>query len=210
MRMRKFRTVAFAAVAAAMAAMGSQARATEVFVGAYAHDVTFIGNTIGVGAAGRESGADLMLGVRSERIQSLGWLFKPQAHLFGLLNSDGTSDFVAAGLSWPIKISGPFYFRPGIGMGITSGKTDLPPTNVPGLSQAEFQRRLHLYETRIDFGSKVLFEPELGFGVHLNDRLSAEVNWVHFSNGDILNGGKGKNQGIDDAGARLIWRFGAH
>lgn len=207
--MRMFRAVALAAVAAFVAALGSRAQATEVFGGVYAHDVTFIGDTIGVGAAGRESGADIVLGVRSERIQSLGWLFKPQAHLFGSVNTNGTSDFVAAGFSWPIKLGGPFYFRPGIGMGLTSGKTHLPPANAPGLSPAEAERRLHLYETRIDFGSKVLFEPELGFGVHLNDRLSAEASWVHFSNGDILNGGSGKNQGIDDAGVRLIWRFGA-
>ncbi len=206
--MRKFKTIAVAA-AALMASAASQAHAAEVFAGVYGHDVTFIGDTLGVGAAGREGGADIMIGVRSDRIQSLGWLWKPQAHLFGSLNTDGDSNFVAAGLSWPIKLGGPFYFRPGIGMALTDGKVDLPPANAPGLTPTEAARRLKLYQTRIDFGSKVLFEPELNIGVRLNERVSAEASWVHISNGNILNGGHGKNQGMDDAGVRLIYRFGA-
>jgi lipid A 3-O-deacylase len=70
----------------------------------------------------------------------------------------------------------------------------------------EAARRLRLYQTRIDFGSKVLFEPELALGLQLNDRVSVEASWVHLSNGRILGKSK-KNQGMDDAGVRLAWKF---
>jgi hypothetical protein len=196
---------AAAALAAGLLA-ASGAQAGEVFGGVYAHDVTFLGDVFGVGAAGREGGADIMIGLRSDRLEALRFIWKPQAHVMGSVNTNGTSHFVAAGLSWPIGISGPFYFRPGIGMAYTTGKSGLPPTNVPGLSQAEFDRRLHLYRTRIDFGSKVLFEPELALGVNLSEKVSMEASWVHLSNGRILGNSK-KNQGLDDAGVRLAWKF---
>ena len=53
---------------------------------------------------------------------------------------------------------------------------------------------------KIDFGSRVLFEPELGIGAQLSDRLSVEASWVHMSHGQLA--GK-ENPGIDNLGARL-------
>ncbi|MCC7267641.1 MAG: acyloxyacyl hydrolase [Caulobacteraceae bacterium] len=179
--------------------------AGEVLVGAYAHDVTFIGDAIGVGAAGREGGADLHLGLRSDRIEALEAIGRPQAHAFVSINSEGTSNFAAVGLSWPIDITRTVYVRPGIGMAYTDGKAGLPPVNAPGLPPAEIARRLELYNTRIDFGSHLLFQPEIAIGLRLSERVSAELSWVHISNGNIL--GSGKNQGMDDAGVRLIYAF---
>ena len=192
-------------VAAALTLCAGGARAGEFLVGAYAHDVTFIGETIGVGAAGREDGVDLHLGVRSDRIEAFGMIGRPQAHAFVSINSERTSNFAAAGFSWPIDLTDKVYVRPGLGLAYTDGKVDLPAVNEPGLPPAEIARRLELYNTRIDFGSRVLFQPEIALGFRLSARLSAELSWVHISNGDIL--GSGKNQGMDDAGVRLIYAF---
>ena len=97
-------------VVAALAAMSlaMPASAAELLLGAYAHDVTYIGKVVGSGAAGREGGADIELGVRSDRIESWRWLGAPQAHAFVSLNTDNTSNFVAAGLSWPIRMGDTF------------------------------------------------------------------------------------------------------
>ena len=57
---------------------------------------------------------------------------------------------------------------------INDGETGLPPVNEPGISQEEVQRRLKLYNTRIDFGSKVLFQPELNLGYRFNDPLPCQ------------------------------------
>ena len=204
--MLKFKALGAAAALTLGLCAAPAVQAGEVFGGVYAHDVTFLGDAFGVGAAGREGGADFMLGLRSDRLESLSFIWKPQAHVMGSVNSQGTSHFVAAGLSWPITLAGNFYFRPGIGLAYTTGKSGLPPTNVPGLTTAEFQRRLNLYNTRIDFGSKVLFEPELALGVRVSPKVSLEASWVHLSNGRILGNSK-KNQGMDDAGVRVAYKF---
>ena len=92
-----------------------------------------------------------------------------------------------------------------MGLAYTDGKAGLPPANAPGLTQAERDRRTYLYYHRIDFGSKVLFEPELALGYQINDRWSAELSYTHLSNGQIFH--QGKNQGLDDAGVRLVYAF---
>jgi hypothetical protein len=197
----------FAAAACAAVAVAAPAFAGEVFVGVYKHDVTFVGNAVGLGAAGRESGEDVHLGYRTDKIESWRWLGKPQFHAMLSVNSNNTSNFVAAGLDWKINLGKPggFYLRPGMGLAYTDGETQLPPVNAPGISQEEIQRRLKLYNTRIDFGSKVLFEPELALGYEFNDRWSGELSYVHLSNGQIFH--QGKNQGLDDAGVRLVYKF---
>jgi lipid A 3-O-deacylase len=194
-----------AALGAALISLAGAAQAGELLVGIYAHDATFLGDTFGVGSAGRESGADLHLGYRTERIEALGLIFKPQAHAFISVNSESTSNFVAAGLSWPIDLTHGFYLRPGLGLAYTDGEHGLPPVNAPGLSAAEVQRRLNLYNTRIDFGSALLFEPEISVGYRFSERLSGELSWVHISNGEVFH--QGKNQGMDDAGVRFAYKF---
>jgi len=197
----------FAAAACVAVAVAAPASAGEVFVGLYKHDVTFVGKAVGLGAAGREDGVDVHLGYRTDRIESLRWLGKPQVHAMLSVNSENTSNFVAAGFNWRIELGQPggFYLRPGMGLAYTDGKAGLPPANAPNISDEERARRTELYYTRIDFGSKVLFEPELALGYDINDSWSAELSYVHLSNGQIFH--QGKNQGLDDAGVRLVYKF---
>lgn len=197
----------FAAAACAAMAVAAPALAGEAFVGVYKHDVTFVGKAVGLGAAGREDGVDVHLGYRTDRIESLGWLGKPQVHAMVSINSEDTSNFVAAGFNWRIELGQPggFYLRPGMGLAYTDGKAGLPPANEPGLTDEERARRTELYYTRIDFGSHVLFEPELALGYDLNDSWSAELSYTHLSNGQIFH--QGKNQGLDDVGVRLVYKF---
>jgi hypothetical protein len=201
------KTTLAAVAAAGLAACASQAAAAELMLGVYDHDAAFIGKAFGVGSADREKGEDIHLGLRSDRIEWLSWIGAPQAHAFVSYNTNRTSDFVAAGLSWPIGLTHGFYFRPGMGLAYTDGKVGLPPVNAPGLSPEEIQRRLVLFKTRIDFGSRTLFEPEVNLGYHVTPRISAELSWVHISNGEIFH--HGKNQGLDDAGVRVVYALGA-
>lgn len=192
------RIIVGAALAAALA-LGGAAQAHELFAGVYAH---------GLGTKqGQEGGADLMLGVRSERIQGLPWLFKPAVHGMISLNSNVDTHFVAVGLNWPIPILGSdrWYLRPGIGLAYTTGEAGIGNAFEPGISPAERARRQRLSATRIDFGSSVLFEPELALGYRINDAWKVEASYVHLSNGQIL--AQGKNQGVDDVGVRLSRRF---
>jgi len=137
-------------------------------------------------------------------------IWTPQVHVVAVANTAVPTDWVAVGFDWKIGLqklglSSNFYLRPGIGMAYTTGKAGLPPVNAPGLSPAEISRRLHLYHTRKDFGSHWEFEPDLALGYRVSPKLAAELSYEHLSNGEILH--HGKNQGLDDLGARLIYAF---
>jgi len=150
------------------------AHAAEVFGGVYAHAV---GTKLSLGSS-RESGVDLQLGYRGGRIIPGTGL---QPYVFGAINTQGDTNYVAAGLSW--KFGDRFYVRPGIGLAIHDGST------------ADFEEG-----DRIAFGSRVLFAPEIGVGARINDRLTIEASLVHLSHGQLFGG---QNPGIDNIGVRL-------
>ena len=71
----------FRAAGAALAAglLGAApAHAAEIYGGLFKHDLTAVGNFVGLGAAGREHGVDVHLGVRSNRLENLAVLGRPQ------------------------------------------------------------------------------------------------------------------------------------
>lgn len=168
---------------ASIAALGlsaAPARAAEVFGGLRAHDVD-----TGLTRSGIEEGVDVELGWRGDKIGFLRAVGGPRPHAYVSLNSAGNTHFAAAGISW--KIGDAIYARPGIGLAVHTG----PGRVVPG-------------DDRIDFGSRILFAPELGVGARLTDRVSIEASWVHLSHGQLF--GR-QNPGIDTIGVRLNFRL---
>ena len=77
------------------------------------------------------------------------------------------------------------YVRPGLGIAIHNG------------SAKNFQ---DLTNDKIDFGSRVLFEPELAIGAQVSRRLSIEASWVHMSHAQLFSR---QNPGIDNFGVRV-------
>jgi hypothetical protein len=168
-----------AAVTAALFA-GTGARAGEVFGGVFVHDVK-----TGITASGIEDGIDLQIGYRGERFGNSSNKWVPAPYAFVSVNSVGDTNFAAAGVSW--KFGRQLYFRPGIGIAVHDG-----PKNVePG-------------EDRIDFGSRILFEPEAAIGYQFNERASAELSIVHLSHAKLFSE---QNPGIDNIGVRVNYRF---
>lgn len=160
------------ACAAALAA--TPAHAQEIFGGIYAHDVdTFLTRS------GVEDGIDAQLGWRGARIGST----PLQPYAFVSANSSGNTHFAAVGLS--AKFGDAFFIRPGLGLALHTGSVEdfQDPTN-----------------DEIEFGSRVLFEPELGIGARINDRMTVEASWVHLSHAQIF--GR-QNPGMDNIGVRL-------
>jgi lipid A 3-O-deacylase len=150
------------------------AHAGEVFGGIYDHDVKTPLDKSGV-----ESGADVMLGWRGGDIGHT----PLQPYAFGALNTAGKTSYAAVGLS--ARFGKRIYVRPGLGIAIHNGSAANvdDPTN-----------------HRIEFGSRVLFEPEIGLGAQISDRLSVEASWVHMSHAQLF--GR-QNPGIDNIGVRL-------
>jgi lipid A 3-O-deacylase len=160
-----------------VAAAPGPAHAGELFGGAYIHDVR-----LPTDKSGLENGADLQLGFRAGKLTTiLGAQLQP--YVFGALNTAGQTSYAAAGLSLKFPLGRKVFFRPGVGLAIHNGST------------GNFFRR-----DKIAFGSRVLFEPELGIGTDINDRLSVEASWVHMSHATLFSR---ENPGIDNLGVRL-------
>jgi lipid A 3-O-deacylase len=153
-------------------AVPGDARADELFGGVYAHDVK-----TPLDKSGIEDGVDVSFGWRGGRIGRTP--FEPYA--FGALNTAGETSYAAVGLS--ARFGNKVFIRPGLGIAVHNG------------SAAN-----HVRPDKIAFGSRVLFEPELGLGTRINDRLSVEASWVHMSHAQLF--GR-ENPGIDNIGMRF-------
>ena len=169
------RRLALLALAAA-----SPAQASEVFAGLLAHDVE-----TPLTKGGFESGADIELGWRGDRIRALGFIGAPSPYAFGSIATGGETHLAAAGLSW--RLGGRLFARPGLGIAIHT-------------------RSSHgaLGGLRTDLGSRVLFEPEFGIGYQLSERVAIETVWVHVSHAQLLSR---QNPGMDSIGIRLSYRL---
>lgn len=159
-------------------AASSPANAAELFAGALAHDIDTPWTR-----AGPEGGLDMQLGWRGGRIGRTP--FQP----YGLVavNMAGDTHYGAIGIS--AKFGDRIFVRPGIGLAIHTGSaTDhFDPAN-----------------DDIEFGSRILFAPELGLGARLNDRMSIEASWMHMSHAQLF--GR-QNSGINNIGVRLSWKL---
>ena len=154
--------------------LAAPAQADELFGGLHVHDVK-----LPTDKSGLEGGMDVSVGYRGGRIGHT----PLQPYVFGALNTAGDTSYAAVGLS--AKFGRSVYVRPGVGIAIHTGSAEKfqDPTN-----------------DKIDFGSRVLFEPELGIGTQINGRLSVEASWVHMSHAQLF--GR-QNPGIDNFGVRL-------
>jgi lipid A 3-O-deacylase len=163
-------SIAFAALIALSAT--TPAHAGELFGGLYVHDVK-----LPLDKSGIESGMDVQVGYRGGGI-----MHTPlQPYAFAAVNTAGETNYAAVGLS--AKFGNRIFIRPGLGLAVHTG------------SAGRFYRT-----DKIAFGSRVLFEPELGVGTQLNDRVSVEASWVHMSHAQLFSH---ENPGIDNLGVRL-------
>lgn len=170
--MKPFTVALCAACTAAFYA--TPAQADELFGGLYIHDVdTFLTKS------GIEEGMDVQLGWRGSPIGRT----PLQPYAFAAVNTAGETHYAAIGLS--AKFGDQIFIRPGLGIAAHTG------------SDADFHDPTN---DKIEFGSRVLFEAELGIGARINDRVSVEASWVHLSHGTLF--GK-QNPGMDNIGMRL-------
>jgi hypothetical protein len=160
-------------------AAAAPALAGEIFGGLYVHDVD-----TPLTHSGIEGGIDAQLGYRWDPLMNENG---PQPYVIAAVNSAGETNYAAAGMSF--KIGDKFFLRPGLGIAVHTG------------SAANFDHPNH---DRIDFGSRILFEPEIGAGFRISNSATIEASWVHMSHAQIFGE---QNPGIDNFGARLSWRL---
>ena len=196
--MRRILTLAASGI---LASVASPVLAGEALFGVYQHDIK-----VRFSLGGFEKGQQIVAGVRTASLDELSFAFKPRVHMLVAVNTRGGTNYAAAGLSWRFNFVGDrFYFQPGIGAAIHTGRVGLPSPEEPGLSFDEQQRRLVNWQTKLDLGSRVLFEPEWSLGWKATDRFSVEVSWIHLSHAQLA--GR-QNPGLGDLGLRAVYRYG--
>jgi hypothetical protein len=188
------------ALALLVAAGAMPAWAGEAFVGVYAHDVDD-----GISYGKFEHGAQIVAGARTTALDELAILGRPRVHLLAGVNTAGGIDYLATGLGWRFDVTRRLYIQPGIGVAIHDGHVNLPSPDEPGITPQERLKRLADYQTKLDLGSRVLFEPELSIGWKATRRLSVELSWIHLSHGKLAGD---YNPGVADVGVRLAYRYG--
>lgn len=184
----------------AAAAIAGPTAAGEVFAGVYAHDVDD-----GISYGKFEDGAQIVVGARTTALDELEFLGRPRVHLLAGVNSSGGTNYVATGLSWRFDFNDRFYIQPGIGLAVHDARVNLPSPNTPGLTPEERLKRISDRQTKLDLGSRVLFEPELSLGWKATPRLSMELSWIHVSHARLAGH---YNPGLGDVGVRLLYRYG--
>ena len=171
------RLAAVIGAALVAAAIPSAVSAAELFGGLHVHDVK-----TPLDDAGLESGIDVSLGIRGPTVGHL-WRGELQPYAFAAVNTAGNTNYGAVGISAKYQLGHGWYFRPGLGVAIHTGSAG------------------RYYRTdKIAFGSRVLFEPEMGLGAQVSRRFSIEASWVHMSHAQLA--GK-ENPGIDNLGVRM-------
>jgi lipid A 3-O-deacylase len=156
----------------------STARAEELFGGLYLHDIDSPLTKSGI-----EKGVDVQLGYRWDRIGGT----PLQPYLFGAVNTAGETHYAVAGVS--AKFGKRFYVRPGLGLALHSG--DKADFDDPG-------------DDDVEFGTSILFAPEIGVGFAISERATIEASLVHLSHAQLF--GR-QNPGIDNLGVRLNWKL---
>lgn len=180
----------------------------EIGAGVLAHGVVrpFLGSPPpGFVYAGQVEGgtADVQLLYRT---RPLGFALKPRLTAKVQINTGGYTSFASVGAEWRQHA-----FRRrvnaqiGIGVTIHDGYTDIPDPFEFTPGSADFLRRYDLYARRTNFGSRIVFNPNLSLGVRIDRRWAVEATLEHFSHAHLF----GRiNEGMDTMGVRLIRTLG--
>jgi hypothetical protein len=194
------RLAGLAACAAVGAMIAGTARADEVYVGGYAHDVSSF-----ISSQGIERGEDIEVGYRSAPLDALAGIGRPMVYGSFFANNARRTSYGSVGFLWRAEwLHERLYGQVGLGAALHDQATEHQDPFAPGLTPAQVNERLYVEQNFKALGARVLFNPSLSFGVRLSRRWALEGVWTHISNA-----GLGKtNPGMDDFGGRLVFRFG--
>lgn len=130
----------------------------------------------------------------------LAWAFEPRPYVMASVNTAGETSYAGAGLEWRWRFAEGWELQPGVGY-VIHNNDDLdnpfPPSD---------PRRGPYQDENLLLGSEDLFRTSLGVSRDFNETWALQLSFEHLSHGQIL--GSGRNQGLDELGVRLKYRFG--
>lgn len=175
--------LALAASAAAAQDVRDDGLVSEVRAGVLAHDVPLLTFRAEPGLA---ANAEILF--RSPRLLDVIW--SPRPHLGTTVSVEGETDQIYAGLTWTFRPVdrgrfAPVWFSAFGGGAVHDGQTDTITPDEKSL------------------GSPVLFRFGAEIGYDIDEHLSISAFYAHVSNAFIAD----RNEGLDNAGVRIGWRF---
>lgn len=186
--------VVTAAAPAAHAENGFLDGIDSVRFGVLAHNVR-VGNKKN---ANKEPGVNITGELRWDSPGFLKLIWSPHPYLMASINTEGATSYAGGGLEWDWKFAKNLHFEPGIGYIIHDGEVRSPYPQ--GSKASEDFSKDHLL-----LGSRDLFRTNFTLTYDFTPHWAGQLNYEHISHGQIL--GHGRNQGDDDAGVRLVYRF---
>jgi lipid A 3-O-deacylase len=146
----------------------------------------------------KESGLDLQAQVNFTAPGFFKYALSPQPYLIATLNTNGDTSYAGFGFQWDFRFLDKWHFDPAVGYVIHNGYTNEPYTRADPRYQAYIDSHLLL-------GSKDLFRLALAVSREFGDNVEGQLSFEHLSHGYII--GDGRNQGLDNAGLRLIYKY---
>lgn len=171
------RAIAFP-ILLALAPVPALAEVSELRLGVFDHDVSFLGH-------GKESGADLNAEVLFRSPAFLEAIWAPRPHLGISVNTAGDTSQAYAGLTWTYEPIKWLFIDFSLGGTIHDGK----------LSYSGLDRK--------ELGSRVLFRESLSLGFRIDERNSISIAFDHESNANLAS----QNEGLNNLGIRWGYRF---
>lgn len=181
--------------AALMLAPAAYADVNELHVGVMDHNIC----VVNCKNANKEDGPNIEAQLTFDSPDFLDWALSPRPYLLASLNTAGDTSFAGVGLEWRWDFAEGWALQPGIGYVVHDGETENPYAN--GTPEAAAFAEQH-----VQYGSRDLFRTSLGLTRDLPGPWEVQVLYEHLSHGQIL--GSGRNQGTDELGVRLGYRFG--
>ena len=193
--MNRVACLALAAIGMSAATPAFAGGVEEVKVGALAHNICITNCK----NADKENGPVVDIQVNFKSPGFLGWAFSPQPYVAIAPNVSGDTSFAAVGLEWNFEFADGWAFVPGFGYAVHDGEVkNAYPNGDP--------RATAFANDHVLYGSRDLFRTTLALQREFGARWTGEVVYAHYSHGQIL--GSGRNQGTDQAGVRIGYRFG--
>lgn len=157
---------------------------SEIRIGFAKHDVGAFGKQ-------EEDGEDYTMELRANlpRWRWVEYLRHPRAKIGVNVNNESNTSVAYTGLTWNWPLGRYAFVGFDFGLAVHDGKTET------------------LRLDRKELGTRVLFREALEIGVLLADKYTLSVRLDHISNGHIIPGGSGSNEGLDTIGIIYGMRF---
>ncbi len=122
----------------------------------------------------------------------------PRPYLMVSLNDSDYTSFAGGGLYWRWEFADGWAFEPGFGYVGHNGEIDIPfPQGDP--------RNAGVGDDRVLLGSRDLFRTTFALEREVGDHFAVQGFFEHLSHGQLI--GRGRNQGLDEAGIRFVYRL---